>query len=100
MYKNIPYNISVDWTVGFTKKAAKQAAKLKPKLQDTLKALMQEMMEHGPVRGDWPNYSKLPNGSHRCHLSYDYVACWRVVDNQIKIIEVYYAGSRKDAPYD
>ena len=86
--------------MGLTKKAAKQVVKLKPKLQDTLKALMQELSEQGPVRGDWPNYSKLSDGSHHCHLNYNHVACWQVVDSQIKIIEVYYAGSRKDAPYD
>ena len=94
------YTVTVSWKVGFTKRAAKQAARLKPKLQDTLNALMQEIQEQGPVRGDWPNYSKLSDGSHHCHLNYDHVACWRVVNNQVRLVEVYYAGSRKDAPYD
>ena len=53
----------------------------------------------GPVRGNWPNYSKLADGSHHCHLDYSHVACWRETSQGIQIVEIYYVGSRKDAPY-
>ena len=42
----------------------------------------------------------ISDGSQHCHLNYDHVACWQVVDKQVRLIEIYYAGSRKDAPYD
>ena len=43
-------------------------------------------------------------GSHKkttlyhCHLSYKWVACWQCEGDSITI-EVYYAGSRENAPY-
>ena len=36
---------------------------------------------------------------HHCHLSYRYVACWRVIDNRVQIVDIYYASTREDAPY-
>jgi hypothetical protein len=90
----------MDWTVGATKKAAKQMKRLSPKLQDILKMLIKDIRVSGPVRGDWPNYSKLADGSHHCHLNYSHVACWQVDGGNVKLVEVYYVGSRKDAPYD
>jgi hypothetical protein len=89
----------MSWTVGFTRCAEKEIKKLPVKIQRQLIALVQDIRVSGPVRGDWPNYSKLSDGSHHCHLAYSYVACWRLVDDKIQIVEVYYAGSRKDAPY-
>jgi mRNA-degrading endonuclease RelE of RelBE toxin-antitoxin system len=46
----------------------------------------------------WYNYSKLGENEYHCHLSYHYVACWRH-EKQTIIIEVYYVGSRENAPY-
>jgi hypothetical protein len=46
----------------------------------------------------WQNYSKLSDNEYHCHLSFHYVACWRHTKNTITI-EVYYAGSRENAPY-
>lgn len=86
------------WRVGFTKKAAKEVAGLPKNDQIKLKALVDEIAILGPVRGNWPNYSKLSEGSHHCHLSYRWVACWRETENGISV-EVYYVGSRKEAPY-
>ena len=62
-----------DWTVGFTARAAKQARALPSKLQAKLLALVAQIQVQGPVRGDWPNYSKLGKSEHHCHLSYRYV---------------------------
>jgi hypothetical protein len=30
--------------------------------------LVRDIQAAGPVRGDWPNYSKLSNHEHHCHL--------------------------------
>ena len=89
----------VSWSVRMTRKAAKMAERLPPREQAALRYLIEDLMATGPVRGDWPNYSKLGDGLHHCHLSPKWVACWQVKSNVLKLIEVYYAGSRKDAPY-
>ena len=66
---------------------------------ELLQQLTVDIEDTGPVRGDWPNYSKLADGSHHCHLNYSYVAVWRVVENQVRFVEVTYVGSRENAPY-
>lgn len=66
------------------------------------RALVQEIQQTGPVRGSWKNYSKLGKLRHYCHLKAGrptYVACWEVVDKQIKIVEVYYVCTHEKAPY-
>lgn len=87
------------WQVWITKKAEKMAARMPATAQAALQYLLEDLAAEGPVRGDWPNYSKLGEGLHHCHLSPKWVACWEVKNSQLKLIEVYYAGSRKDAPY-
>ena len=82
-----------------TAKAASRLKKLSPKVSELFQQLAVDIEDTGPVRGDWPNYSKLADGSHHCHLNYSYVAVWRVVDKQVQIVEVTYVGSRENAPY-
>lgn len=89
----------MSWNVGFTSKAAKQAGKLPPKERDLLALLVREIQLNGPVQASWSNYSKLGNDTYHCHLSYRWVACWKVENRELKLIEVYYAGSRENAPY-
>ncbi|MBN1647832.1 MAG: hypothetical protein JW874_07355 [Spirochaetales bacterium] len=60
--------------------------------------LLDDMRKSGPIRKDWNNFSTIGKNSYHCHLSRKWVVCWRVRTGQ-KIIEVYYAGSREDAPY-
>lgn len=50
------------------------------------------------MQKNWPNYSKLGDSKYHCHLAYSWVACWSYEKGEIKI-EVYYAGSRENAPY-
>ena len=40
---------------------------------------------------------QLSKNEYHCHLNYRYVACWRHEKNTITI-EVYYVGSREQAP--
>ncbi len=87
------------WTVTLRKKVIKGLKKLPRNVQEALESLIVDLEDEGPVRGDWPNYSKLSDGSHHCHLSYSYVAVWAEEDRKLKIIEVIYVGSREDAPY-
>ncbi len=90
------------WQVGMTPKVKKQAASLPQKARDALILLMGDMEASGPVRGDWPNYSKLSDTKHHCHIKRGkpcYVAVWEVVDKSIKLIEVQYVGTHERAPY-
>ncbi len=89
----------MSWRVQVKKKAAKGLLRLPKSVQQALEALAADIRATGPIRGDWPNYSKLSDGSHHCHLNYSYVAVWIVADDEIKIIEVTYVGSRQNAPY-
>ncbi|TGK23118.1 hypothetical protein [Leptospira stimsonii] len=60
--------------------------------------LLEELEKEGPSQPEWANFSKLSKNEYHCHLSYSWVACWRNEKNSL-IIEVYYAGSRENAPY-
>ena len=73
----------------------------RPALQ-SLSALIRQIEESGPVRGDWPNYSKLGSKRHHCHIKKGkpvYVAVWEELASGIRIIEVTYAGTHEKAPY-
>ncbi len=90
------------WTVKIVGKARKQKEKLPVKIQTILHQLTKDIEDCGPIRGDWPNYSKLSDSEHHCHLKKGnptYVAVWRESKNEIRLIEVIYAGSHEKAPY-
>ncbi len=86
------------WDVRVTKRALKRIAKAPETVQILFDELTQDLRETGPIRADWPNYSKLGNETYHCHLKHSWVACWRHTKESVEI-EVYYAGSREDAPY-
>jgi len=90
------------WTVEFTGRARKQKSKLPARVREILFQLVRDIEAAGPVRGDWPNYSRLSGSTHHCHLKKGkptYVAVWRESKGQIRLIEVIYAGSHEKAPY-
>jgi hypothetical protein len=60
--------------------------------------LLDDLAAKGPVLPDWPHYSKLGKDKYHCHLAYRWAACWYSESGSL-VIEVYYAGSREDAPY-
>jgi hypothetical protein len=68
------------------------------KIQKSIGNLFEDLQSNGPIRTDWPNFSKLSEGTFHCHLAYKWVVCWHCEKNS-NIIEVYYAGSRENAPY-
>ncbi|OGT46867.1 MAG: hypothetical protein A3E82_05600 [Gammaproteobacteria bacterium RIFCSPHIGHO2_12_FULL_38_11] len=94
------------WNVVIANKAAKQIKKLPESARAALFLLMQDLKLYGPTTGGaWKNYSKLKGfvGDKRhCHLEKGrptYVCCWEVLNNQLRIIEIYYAGTHEKAPY-
>ncbi len=90
------------WAVKYTKRAAKQAEKLPKKVLEILDVLVAEIELGGPVRGDWPNYSKLGGCLHHCHIKKGhptYVAVWEEDGSGIRLVEVKYVGTHENAPY-
>lgn len=90
------------WQVDLTKKTAKQKESLPKTIKEQLVFLIRDIEEYGPVRGNWPNYSKLKPGQHHCHLKKGrptYVAIWEERNREIRLIEVIYVGTHEKAPY-
>lgn len=92
----------MDWTVKISAKTAKSVKRLPLKVQNALTLLVGDMERRGPVQGEWPNYRKLTPTIHHCHLKKGkptYVAVWEVVNREVRLIEVKYAGTHEKAPY-
>lgn len=80
------------------RKVEKDLERLPEKIRVKMLSLIDDLREKGPIQSNWPNYSKLSESEYHCHLSHKWVACWRFEKGTI-VIEVYYAGSRENAPY-
>ena len=92
----------MSWSVVYSRLAAKQRNSLPVRIQGILDALIIDIRAVGPIRGNWPNYSKLPGGLHHCHLKKGrptYVAVWREDNERIKLVEFTYVGTHEKAPY-
>ena len=91
------------WQVDLSKKVVRQIQKLPDKTaKENLFALLRDIELHGPVRGDWPNYGKLRQGLHHCHIKKGrptYIAVWEERNKNIRLIEVTYVGTHERAPY-
>ena len=86
------------YEIRVVKKVRKNLYKLPKNIQQRFIALAEQLRERGPIAHDWLNYSKLGDNRYHCHLTPSYVACW-THDKETIIIEVYYVGSRENAPY-
>lgn len=100
------------WKVDLSKDAKKQYKKLaysgikRPSIVDIIDALILDLEKHGPILVDWPNYGIIYESKKRfyyhCHLKKGrptFVACWEVVDELYRKIEVFYVGSHENSPY-
>jgi mRNA-degrading endonuclease RelE of RelBE toxin-antitoxin system len=90
------------WKVKLHCKVQKALRRLPQSVYDSFSALVLDIQDGGPVRGDWPNYSKLRGARHHCHIMKGkptYVAVWQVGKNEISIVEVIYVGTHEGAPY-
>jgi mRNA-degrading endonuclease RelE of RelBE toxin-antitoxin system len=81
-----------------SKKVLKNVRKMPASVREKFFILMEQLADQGPIAANWQNYGKLGNEKYHCHLAYSWVACWRHEKETI-IIEVYYVGSRENAPY-
>jgi mRNA-degrading endonuclease RelE of RelBE toxin-antitoxin system len=90
------------WTINLHRKVVRVLPKLPRSVQDSLAALLREIELRGPVRGNWPNYSRLGPNRHHCHLKKGrttYVAVWERTPTSIHLVEVTYVGTHEKAPY-
>jgi hypothetical protein len=88
----------MEYIVKIKRRVRKMADRMPKEEQSRFDSLTKALRARGPARPEWPNYSKLGRNEHHCHLSYHWVACWRHEAETIEI-EVYYVGSRENAPY-
>lgn len=86
------------YRVVIRRKALKGIAKMPQEIQRKMKMLVNDLVLIGPVLPTWSNFSKLSRDEYHCHLAHKWVGCWRTREGEIEI-EVYYAGSRENAPY-
>jgi hypothetical protein len=86
------------YRVTVKKAALKKIAKAPESVRLLFDELAGDLEATGPIQATWPNYSSLGKSKYHCHLAYSWVACWYNEADSIDI-EVYYAGSREDAPY-
>ena len=90
------------WNVQITRNAEKQAKQLSVSIRKKIVALILDIELGGPIRGNWPNYGKLDDTRHHCHIRKGkpcYVAIWQVIDKTIKIVKANYVGTHEKAPY-
>jgi mRNA-degrading endonuclease RelE of RelBE toxin-antitoxin system len=90
------------WQVILSTRAEKQIKRLSVNVKTRLFYLLAEIERTGPIRGNWPNYGKLDETRHHCHIRKGkpcFVAVWEVVDKKINLIEVRYVGTHEGARY-
>lgn len=89
------------WTVVFLRSVQKALPDIPKRVRKLLAALASDIETSEPVRGDWPNYSRLSDGRHHCHLKKGrptYVAVWGETSGKV-VVEVIYVGTHENAPY-
>jgi hypothetical protein len=89
---------AVRYAVVLSRKSLKNLDKMPGPIVQKFFILAEQLRNKGPFAPNWSNYSKLGKHEYHCHLAYNWVACWRHEANTL-IIEVYYVGSRQNAPY-
>jgi len=90
------------WEVSLSNKVDKQLKRLPVSIKTILFYLLSEIEQSGPVRGNWPNYGKLDDRLHHCHIKKGnpcYVAVWEVTNKKINLVQVKYVGTHEKAPY-
>lgn len=93
------------WRVVFSNKADKQAQKLPKDIRDRLNALTTDLIYYGPVQTSWRNYGLIVGAEdvHHCHLNSGrprYVAVWKVMNREIRIIEIRFVGPHGSVNYN
>jgi hypothetical protein len=88
------------WAVKLSRRTDRNLDSLPNPVKGALALLISDIEAGGPVRGNWPNYSRLGPRRHHCHLKKGrptYVAVWEEIG--ARLVEVTYAGTHEKAPY-
>jgi len=86
------------YQVTIKKKVGRRLQRLPDRIKKLLYLLVADLQKDGPIQPSWQNFSSLGKNRYHCHLTHHYVACWIYYEDEI-LIEVYYVGSRENAPY-
>ena len=84
------------WTVYLTRKDDKQLTKLPQMVQDLADLAIADLEEQGINPQGWDTL-KTHDDEYRLRLNYRYRLRYRVTDEQVLEVEVFYIGHRKDA---
>ena len=84
------------WAVYLTRKAHKQLAKLPQMIQDLADLAIADLQEQGIKPQGW-DILKTNDDEYRLRLNYRYRLRYRIMDEQVLEIEVFYIGHRKHA---
>ena len=84
--------------VVISRKVLKNVEKMPTAIQKRMLNLAEDLRNQGPFQPNWPNYRRISRNQYHCHLAHKWVACW-YWKKESTDIEVYYAGSRENAPY-
>jgi mRNA-degrading endonuclease RelE of RelBE toxin-antitoxin system len=90
------------WTVKIHARVKRTLEKLPMPVQKAFEQLTFDLRAKGPVAGNWPNYGKLGDNQHHCHLKKGrptYVSVWWEIKDADQTIEVTYVGTHEKAPY-
>ena len=90
------------WKVKAHSRVQKALKTLPEPVRLAFRRLALDLKANGPVAGNWPNYGKLGENQHHCHLKKGrptYVSVWWEIKEETKLIEVTYVGTHEKAPY-
>jgi hypothetical protein len=95
----------MSWDVHISAKTRRNIARMPSSIVEALQILLADLEYSGPIKSNWPNYSKISGWKdcHHCHLQKGrptYVAVWRVAGPKDKLIEVIYVGTHEKANYN
>jgi len=86
------------YTVLVSRKVLRSISKMPESIQLKMANLVEDLRDNGPLQPQWPNFRRIGKNEYHCHLSRKWVVFWYWEKGTIEI-EVYYAGSRENAPY-
>lgn len=92
------------WKVSFSGKADKQVRKLPVAIQERVYALKLDLQYNGPEQTSWRNYGLIVGSRdvHHCHVNSGrprYVVVWKVIDREVRIMEIRYVGPHGSVDY-
>jgi len=64
------------YEVYISNRVLKSIRRLPMPIQRKMVNLIEDLRDKGPIRLNWPSFSKLDSDTYHCHLAYKWAACW------------------------